>query len=747
MDDPTDDRSPGSLSPILVETKLFPPRPAGPALARERLLEMLRHGSGGHRLTLIAAPAGYGKTLLLSGWVETEKERPVAWVSLDDRDDDPVVLWGHIIEALRRVSAGPCRELSPAAARSVPLVETGISRLVNALAGEAEISLVLDDLHLLSAREAKDSIAWFVAHAPRNLQLVVSSRTEPDLPLPALRAHGELLEIRAEDLMFTEDEAAEWINEELGLELPSQDIATLMMRTEGWPAGLYLATLSIPRAADPHEFVVKFGSSSRYVAEFLLGEVLDRSEPDVQTFMLRTSILDELCGPLCDAVVGGDDSAALLRRLSRSNLFLVRLDDEDTWYRFHSLVSQLLRVELERREPGASASLHRRAFDWFRANGRPEESIEHAIEAGDFDEAGDVIASAWRAVGNAGKFATVTGWIERLPESYRDADVRLRLAQAWSLSLVGRREEARSLIAAIEAMPAALTVPLLDGSSSVTSSLTLLRAVFPDGDHGAGMEAARRAVDLEKEGSPWRSVACSALGRDCYYAAAFDEADPWLRESAASAPAAGQWLTAVTALAYRSMIAGAGGRDADRRDTAELAARLARDHGVETVAGLPHLAMASSSLQEGHAELARAQAQEGVAVLRRWGQPLMLAHALLLLTQISRVLGDYEEAASSLHEARTVIESCADPGAFLAAWLAELTPSTARHDGAGPDDLTERELVVLRLLRGSLSEREIGRELFLTHNTVHSHTRSIYRKLGVSSRSEAIEAAKSRGLL
>jgi LuxR family maltose regulon positive regulatory protein len=585
MDVSTDEQSPGSISPILVQTKLFPPQPAGRTLARERLVGMLRHGSGGHRLTLLAAPGGCGKTVLLASWVEAEPERPVAWVSIDDRDDDPVVLWAHVIESLRRVSSGPGRSLSPELARSASLVEIGMPRLINALAGEDEISLVLDDFHHLNAKAAKDSVVWFVTHAPRNLQIVISTRIEPDLPLPAMRVHGELLELRAEDLQFTQDEAAVWLNDELGLGLSSQDVATLMRRTEGWPAGLYLASRLIPRAADPHGFVVRFGASSRYVAEFLLEEVLETYEPEVQSFMLRTSILDELCGALCDAVLDGEGSAALLGLLARSNLFLVRLDDEGRWYRFHRLFSQLLQVELERREPGASARLHRRAFGWFLANGRHEEAIDHAIEAGAFDEASDLIATRWPVAGNAGTFVTVLGWIGRLPQPHRDRDVRLRLAQAWSLKMSGRGEEARRVIAAIEALPGAQAVPLPDGFSSVTSSLTLLRAVFPDGDHGAGLKAARQAVELEGEGSRWRALACYTVGRGHYYAAEFDEADRWLGESCTLAPGAGQWFAAVTALAYRSLIAAAQRRGADQRAMAEQAAQLARDHGLEAVVG------------------------------------------------------------------------------------------------------------------------------------------------------------------
>jgi ATP/maltotriose-dependent transcriptional regulator MalT len=742
----TDEPHPGSAAPILVETKLFPPHPAGRTLVRERLLEMLRDGSGGHRLTLIAAPGGYGKTLLLSSWVSSEKERPVAWVSIDDRDDDPVVLWAHIIEALRRASSGPVHALSVELARSASLVESGLPSLINALAEEDPLSLVLDDFHRLDSRAARESVAWFIAHAPSNLQIILSTRSEPDLPLPAMRVHGELSEIRAEDLRFTDDEAAAWINDELDLRISPDDLETMMRRTEGWPAGIYLVSRAIPQAADPHEFVARFGASSQYVAEFLLAEVLETYEPDVQDFMLRTSILDEMCGALCDSVLARDGSADVLHRLARSNLFLVRLDEEGTWYRYHSLFSQLLQVELERREHGVSTNLHRRAFDWFLANGRSDDAISHAIEAGSFEEAGDLIASSWSVAVNAGKLATVAGWLERLPTSTVAVDVRLLLAQAWLLSMSGRRLEAREVITQVESIPGALDVPLVDGLSSVESSLMLLRAVFPDGDHGAELLAARRAVELEEEGSPWRALACYTLGRGCYYEGEFDEADRWLIESSALAPAAGQWFTAATALSYRSLIAAAQGREADRRTTGEQAAQLAREHGLEPLVGHVHMTAATLSLDDGRPELARVQAERGVIALRRWAQPLALAHCLLRLTQISRVLGDYDGAAESLREARTVMEGCPDPGPFLTEMLADMTPSM-RREASEADPLTDRELDVLRLLRGSLSEREIGQELFLTHNTIHSHTRSIYQKLGVSSRAEAVKVARSRGFI
>jgi LuxR family transcriptional regulator, maltose regulon positive regulatory protein len=737
----------GPASPILIHTKLFPPQQAGRTIVRARLLERLRDGSGRRELTLIAAPAGYGKTILLSDWAKTEVDRPVAWMSIDDRDDDPVVLWAHIIESLRQVSSGPCRSLSPELASSASLTEIVMPRIINALSDEGDIALVLDDFHRLSARASTESVAWLVARAPNNLQLVVATRSEPDLPLPAMRVHGQLLEIRAEDLRFTQDEAAAWLNDEAGLQLSWDEIGTLMRRTEGWPAGLYLAALSMPRAADAHEFIVRFGASSRYVAEFLMTEVLDTYEPDLQTFMLHTSVLREMSAPLCDAVRGEDDSGAVLLDIARSNLFLVALDDTGTWYRFHHLFSQLLRAELDRREPRVAPSLHRRAFGWFLENGRFEEAIDHAIEAEAFDEAGDVIAATWPLALNACKFETIHGWLRRIPVRQLEGDARLLIAEAWGLCLSGRSEEAEKPIAAIQALPRSRSTPLLDGFSSVESSLALLRAYFSGGDVGAMLESALRAMDLEDEGSPWRPTVHLALGLGHYFAGDPQEADRWFAECARSAAASDQWLAGASSLAFRSLVAAAQGRDTDRRNFAEEGAQLARDHRLEALVGELSLALAVSKLEDGLREGALDLAEEGTAILRAWGQPLDLAHALLHVVSVARTIGNYGRASSALEEARALVDSCPDPGMLLTGWLAQLTPSSDRHEASEGDALTERELVVLRLLRGSLSEREIGNELYLSYNTVHSHTRSIYKKLGATSRARALEVARSRGLI
>ncbi len=341
----------GAAQAVLVDTKLHPPRVREQSIPRERLLERLRTGSG-RRLTLIACPAGFGKTTLLAAWHEGEAARkPVAWLTLDEGDNDPVVLWSHAIGALCRASPAVARSASELRVVA-PVVDVVLPGLVNELDGQGEIMLILDDFHRLSSVAARASVRWFIEHAPAEFQLVIASRTEPVLPVATLRAHGELLELRADDLRFTSEEAGAFLNGRLGLDLTPEDVDALVGKTEGWPAGLYLAALSLQLAADRHAFVRTFGGSNRHVVDYLLTEVLEAHDPSAQALMLRTSVLERFSGPLCDAVMEQEGSAAMLDALSRSNLFLVPLDDEGGWYRFHHVFAQLLRVELERREPG-----------------------------------------------------------------------------------------------------------------------------------------------------------------------------------------------------------------------------------------------------------------------------------------------------------------------------------------------------------------------------------------------------------
>ena len=736
----------GAEQPVLVGTKLHPPPVREETIARERLVERLRSGSD-RRLTLVACPAGFGKTTLLAAWREAEAARkPVAWLTLDEGDNDPVVLWSYVIEALRR--AGPAvASAVPARTVVAPVVDVVLPGLVNELDGQDEITLILDDFHRLSSVPARASVRWFIDHAPPGFQLVLASRTEPILPVAALRAHGELLELRADDLRFTREEADAFLNGRLGLGLTPGDVGGLAGKMEGWPAGLYLAALSLQHAADRHALVRRFGGSHRHVIDFLVTEVLQAHDPPAQALMVRTSVLERLSGPLCDAVLEQEGSAAMLDALSRTNLFLVRLDDEGGWYRFHHLFAQLLRVELERREPGLAPALHRRAYAWHRDHGTTDEAIQHAIAAGAYAEAAELIQGHWISYANTCRYDTVLAWLRRLPDEILDGDAQLLLVQAWVLSLSARREEAARAIAAAERLGDLGAGPLPDGFSSGEASLTMLRACFPWGDIGAQLDNGRRAAELAGPGSPWRPLACWAVGTGLYFRGEPEEADRWFAESAALAAASGQWLAGEASLAYRSWIAGERGRLDEQRVLAETAAGFTREHGTGKVIGVAPLALGVSLAARGRPGEALPLIDRGVALSRTFGQPIQLANALLSQAPVLRALGEHQRAADAVAEARSILGSCPDPG-ILAGRLAALDrPPQIRPVRSGDQELTQQELRVLKLLHGDLSERDIGRELYVSHSTVHSHVRAIYRKLAVSSRAGALQRARRLGLL
>jgi ATP/maltotriose-dependent transcriptional regulator MalT len=732
--------------PGLLLTKLFPPPAREQILPRERLVERLRGGSP-RRLTIVAAPAGSGKTTLLAAWRELEAtQRPVGWLSLDEDDNDPVVLWRHVIEALRRVSAPLGESVSPELVGAAPIVEVVLPRLVNELAQQDSVVLILDDFQRLSSGEARDGIAWLIQHAPPTFRLVLGTRIEPPFPLAALRAHGELLELRADDLHFTIDEADDLLNSRLGLEVSRGDVEILVERTEGWPAGLYLAALSLGSAQDRHAYIGRFGATSRHIVDFLTEEVLERSGPATLELMVRCSILNRLCGPLCDAVLDQDGAADQLAALTHTNLFLIPLDDTGEWYRFHHLFAELLRLELQRREPEAANVLHLRAYAWHREHGTTDEAIHHALEAGAFAEAGELISGSWMQYMTVYRFATIFGWLARIPDATLQQDVRLLLVRAWMLSVSGRRAEAEEAVFEVEQMGGMDQGPLPDGFSSVEASLSLAKAVAPWGDVGAQRAAARRAAELEAPGSTMWPLVCWAVAWGCFYSGELGEADRWFGDAAALASSAGFWTAAVAALAYRSLIAGDGGRLEEQQRLADEAEDLARAHGIDESSGTLYVALGASLGARGRIEEAMPLVERAVPLVRRRNVQVDLADVLLRQMTLLERLGEREQAAAVFVEAKAAIDSCPDPG-VLRARLAAVKQQTGVRKVRRERELSERELTVLRLLSGSLTERDIGRELYLSHNTVHAHVRSIYRKLGVFSRGEAVERAHTNGLL
>ncbi len=414
---------PASAVPAaLLETKFYVPRSRRGLVPRPRLSERLGRGAAS-KLMLVSAPAGFGKTTLLTEWLAAgpaapADERLAAWLSLDRADSNPASFWAYVIAALRTVASGVGESaLALLHAPQPPPIETVLTALLNDLSATAgDIVLVLDDYHVIDARDVQDGMAFLLDHLPPWLHVVIASRADPALPLARWRARGELVEIRAAELRFTPDEAAAYLNEMMGLQLTAQDVAALEGRTEGWIAALQLAALSMQGRADVAGFIAGFAGDDRYVVDYLAEEVLQRQSDRVQAFLLQTSILGRLSGPLCDAVTAQGGGKAMLEALDRGNLFLVPLDDRRRWYRYHHLFADVLQARLLDEQPGQVPDLHRRASAWFQRNGEPSVAIGHALAAGDFERAADLVELAIPDIRRTRQEAAARGWLEVLPD-------------------------------------------------------------------------------------------------------------------------------------------------------------------------------------------------------------------------------------------------------------------------------------------------------------------------------------------
>jgi LuxR family transcriptional regulator, maltose regulon positive regulatory protein len=401
----------------LVETKLYPPRLRRSLVARPRLSGRLSSGASS-RLTLISAPAGFGKTTLLAEWLaDPDAERSVAWLSLDESDRQPASYWTYLITALQAVLPGVGASALQLLQSAQPPIETVLTTVLNELgAVPSDLYLVLDDYHLVDGPDLQAGMTFLLEHLPPQAHLVVSTREDPALPLARLRARGELVEVRAADLRFTVDEAAAYLNDVTGLELAAGDIATLEERTEGWIAALQLAALSMQGRDDVAGFIAGFAGDDRHIVDYLVEEVLGRQPADVRSFLLQTSILDRLSGPLCDAVTGRRGGKAMLESLDRANLFVVPLDDSRRWYRYHHLFADVLLTHLLDEHPDRLGALHRRASRWYEQDGEPSQAIRHALAAGDVERAAELVEVAIPAQRRSRQEATIQSWLDALPD-------------------------------------------------------------------------------------------------------------------------------------------------------------------------------------------------------------------------------------------------------------------------------------------------------------------------------------------
>jgi len=740
------DRS-AAPGPIVLETKLTRPPVRAEYVPRRDLVEALGEGAT-RALTVLVAPPGFGKTTLLAAW-SADRAARVAWLSLDDDDNDPARFFLHIVASLRTVepelvALAPTAHSAPGASPLAPLL--------NELAAvQQELALVLDDYHLITNDHIHEGVTYLVEHLPRSLRVVVATREDPPFPLARLRARGELAELRAGELRFSDVEARTFLNDALGLDLSDRDIKLLQARTEGWPAALYLAALTLRGQPNPSRLIEAFAGDDRHVVDYLTGEVLARQTPELRAFLLRTSILTRMCGALCDAVTEGVDSARILDELERSNLLLVPLDSKRHWYRYHHLFADLLRHELKRADPDTPPLLHRRASGWYRDAGLIVEAAHHAYAAGDLDAAVELVGRYWPFFLDQGQLATLSRWLDALPENVIGENRTLCYAAAMIASHTGRLDEAERWIeTAGKAPPGAVDEPGVP--------LEALAAWLPmaRGDIERAIAAAERGLAAAPSDPATAAGLQLLLGSAFWWSQQPAQAGPLLDGAARTAEAAGLTGLQIMALGVRAALA-FDAEDAARAEVrAQEALQLMRQAELDehSLSGIAHIVVGKAHARRAELSEATARIEHGIHLSELEHTWHITVYGLLALAESRHSAHQPAEARRLLGRARAIIEALpgAGPDAFARVEQTERTlrlrPSREREPGGAAFwELSERELAVLRLLGSKLSQREIAAELYVSYNTMKTHTRAIFRKLGAASRAEAVARARELGLL
>ena len=730
----------------LIASKLRPPPGRPGTIRRSSLIEQLTQDDP-RPIVSVVAPPGYGKTTLLSHWAERSSQE-FAWVSVDEQDNDPRVLLSYVARALDAIQpvGGRVFEALASPVSSVP--GSVVPRLGSAFwSMTTPIVLVLDDVHLLHNRECRDALSVLADHVPGGSRLVLAGRNEPPLRIARLRAEGRVLEIGAGDLVLSRQEAALLLRS-AEVTLGEDDVAALHQRTEGWPVGLYLAALYLRKGGPLGTAAVSFGGADRLVSEYMESEFLERIAQRHRAFLTRTAVLERICGPLCEAVLELPGSAATLADLARSNLLLVPLDRRGQWYRYHHLFRDMLLAELERLEPELMPALRRRAAGWCLRNDLPEEALEYSIAAGDVDTVAHLAQSLWLPTDRQGRVTTLQRWFRWLDE--RGGIAGHPMVAVWAAMLAadtGRPAEAERWADTVDRWQyedsAQPRDPYAEAWAAVIRATLCRRGVEQmraDADEAARKLAAANIV--APVGALCQGVACILSG-DLAGGEAF------LADMVTVAEEVGAHETLALALSERSLLAMARG-DWSRAETfAGQAGTALRRIGLEHL--LVCAVQARAAWHRGDVPAARqlllsAQRLRPVAT---YAIPHLAVQARIELSRIHLALGDLAGARTLMREIDGVLERRPDLGTLVCE--AQALRTQLSEDQApsvpGASSLTSAELRVLPMLATHLSFPEIGADLFLSPHTVKSQAISIYRKLGASSRSQAVARSRELGLL
>ena len=748
--------------PLLLAKQAVPPA-RRTAVARDRLHRRLRDNRD-TPLTVVVGPAGTGKTTLLTQWAHDPAEpRRVVWVSLDAADAEPVRFWTYVLAALSE-AAGilVCAARAAMSAPGLDPVDVALPTLLNDLSrADVELVLVLDDYQVIDNPRIHEGVEFLLTYLPPALRLIIASRVDPPLPLARMRARGDLTEIQATDLRFAVDEAAELLTSAGVVGLTTGDAARLCRRCEGWAAGLRLAATAAREGGAPAVAVTEIRGDDRHLLDYFRTEILARLRPDQRALLVRCSVLDRLSGALCDAVLGDVGTAALLAELDRSDLFVSRVDRD--WYRCHALFRDALRRELITTEPDEERVLLVRAADWFLAHGFVEDAVHHLLAAGHTRPAADLLLESTRWFFDHGAAASFLQWGEQVARMLDPPDPRLLVMLVFAAGFSGRFDDVPRWLHAAEPLIRDDS-PALSGWQSLRAGLlsrTATLGYHHRGDITAALADAARAAELETDPQlPGYAVARGSLGSMLLGAGRFAES----AEVLARARSSPGW--ARLPAFYQLQASGVLGLSLLRLDRIADAGRLCAEIGPAVAAAdaeWGHAAAAALTVPTTVAgSLARARGDLPTAldtlrraadIARLWGLSSFLVLTLARLADAELAGGDRGRARELVDEAAETADSgpvfpvVRDELDDVAARAGRDAARTARRDGAMVEELTDRELAILRRLGGTGSQREIGASLFLSVNTVKGYTKSLYRKLDVGTRAAAVARARALDLI
>ncbi len=664
----------------LLTTKLYAPPPRPALVTRPRLTDKLDAALKlQHKLILISAPAGFGKTTIISEWLQQERggrrveggARPstllpplsTSWLSLDADDNDPARFLTYFIAAMAKLDPGLeslFDLIQLLQTPTLPPAETILLQILNTFAEQiptAQCLVVLDDFHVVERAELHNALAFFLQHAPPNLLLAITTRTDPALPLARLRARGQLTELRASDLRFTSAEVAAFLKQLMNLQLTAQQIKQLESRTEGWIAGLQLAALSMQNGGDIENFLRAFTGSHHYIVDYLVEEVLQNQSVERQHFLLQTSILERMNGALCDAVTGGSNGQATLEQLERANLFVTPLDAARNWYRYHHLFSELLRHRFQAQfKPAEQFLYHTRASDWFEQNGLEREAIQHALLAQDYVHAATLLERITDTILNQGETATLQGWMDALPETVLRASPRLCLARANAHVIVGEIDSAETWIRAAEssAQSSPERVLLLSKVDALRAGLALYRNDLP-----RTIELAQRALKtLPIEEVRLRGAVMFYLGLAYGFSDHIAEAYATFTASAREAFQASDWHTALIALQNQAWVLFLQGKLRQAAQMYNQALTLAVERGVAQVPAVGGFHWELGRVLYEWNDLAEAERkiEIGIENSTRGNLPRMLLFSCVNMARLRLAQKNFAAADELLTRAQSLVE-------------------------------------------------------------------------------------------